>query len=93
MKVSSRYGLLIYRIYQAGFNLAALGKEGDKEELKRWIGQYDAAWTEYKALPNRNRYCATLYSDKGFGFDPDKGAFSQPGIGDMVDGLRDKAAK
>jgi hypothetical protein len=86
--VSSRYGLDLYRIYRAGFHLAALGKDGGKAKIKRWIGEYDAAWADYRKLPEKHPSCATLYSDKGFGFDPAKGAFSTPGIGAMVEELR-----
>ncbi len=90
VQVSSRYGLLLYRIYRAGFNLSALGENGDVEGLRRWIAEYDAAWTEYAALPGKHPSCATLYQDKGFGFDGKKGAFATPGIGSMVAKLRKK---
>jgi hypothetical protein len=88
VRVSSRYGLLLYRIYRAGFNLSALGSGGDRNGIKRWIGDYDSAWAEYRALPAKHPSCATLYQDKGFGFDGAKGAFAKPGIGEMVDQLR-----
>jgi hypothetical protein len=88
VRVSSRYGLLLYRIYRAGFNLAALGGGGDRDGIKRWIADYDSAWSEYKSLPGRYPSCATLYQEMGFGFDGAKGAFAKPGIGAMVDELR-----
>ena len=91
--VSARYGLDLYRIYRAGFNLAALGADGDKAQLKRWINEYDEAWADYRKLPEKQTSCGTLYCDKGFGFNPAKGAFATPGIGSMVETLRKQVAR
>lgn len=87
-EVSARYGLLLYRIYRAGFQLAALGPAGDRGALDRWIAAYDEAWRELKSLAARHPSCATLYRDKGFHFELAIGALDKPGVGDFVDGLR-----
>ncbi|MEI6713888.1 MAG: hypothetical protein WCO60_09060 [Verrucomicrobiota bacterium] len=88
VRVSSRYGLLLYRIYQSGFHLAALGKQGDKTELKHWIQLYDESWTAYRKLKAEHPSCATLYLDKGFKFELAIGALEKDGIGAMVDEFR-----
>lgn len=87
-EVSSRYGLLLYRIYRAGFHLAALGPNGDKAKIAEFIAEYDAAWKEYKQLPEKHPTCGTLYVDKGFRYEPAIGALEKDGIGVFVDSLR-----
>lgn len=87
-EVSCRYGLLLYRIYQAGFHLAALGEDGDRNEVERWIAAYDRAWQEFRDLKATHPCCASLYRDKGFRFEPAIGAVEKPGIGAFVDEFR-----
>ena len=89
-EVSSRYGLDLYRIYRAGFHLAALGLDGDRAQIKEWIVEYDAAWADYKKLKAEHSSCATLYVDKGFRYEPAVGALEKEGIGAMVDEFRQK---
>ena len=61
--VSAKYGLSLYRIYRSVFYLSAIDKNlYPKNELKKWIDEYDASWLEYKALAKENPSCATLYS-------------------------------
>lgn len=62
--VSCRYGLDLYRIYQATFELEALGVNGDKAQLRKWLALYDAAWADYRKLPATSPQCATLYHEK-----------------------------
>lgn len=88
VRVSSRYGLLLYRIYQSGFHLEALGLEGDPAQIKRWISQYDSSWSQYRQLKNDHPSCATLYVDKGFRFELAIGALEKDGIGARVEEFR-----
>ena len=89
-EVSARYGLGLYRIYRAGFHLAALGLDGDQSKIREWLADYDDAWTDYRQLRASHPTCATLYVDKGFLFEPSIGALEKPGIGAMVDEFRSK---
>ena len=59
--VSCQYGLDLYRITAAGFHLADVGKEGDADDRRRWLAEYDAAWRDYRGLPATSDQCATLY--------------------------------
>ena len=86
--VSARYGLDLYRIYRAGFHLAALPPDADKAKLREWIAEYDDAWSDYKMLKAEHPSCATLYVDKGFSYEPSIGAVAVDGIGAFVDALR-----
>jgi hypothetical protein len=88
--VSARYGLDLYRIYCAGFHLAALPPDAEKAKLREWIAEYDDAWSDYKALKAGHPNCATLYVDKGFSYEPSIGAVPVDGIGAFVDELRKK---
>ena len=87
-EVSSQYGLELYRIYQAGFHLAALEKGGNKDEIGKWIAQYDKAWANYRTLKKDHPSCATLYLDKGFRFELAIGALEKDGIGAFVEEIR-----
>ena len=63
--VSSRYGLDLYRIYQAVFELEALGTGGDPTGIRKWLAAYDQAWGDYRKLPGESSQCASLYNEKG----------------------------
>ena len=89
-EVSARYGLDLYRIYCAGFHLAALKPDADKAKLREWISEYDDAWSDYKKLKADHPSCATIYVDKGFRYEPSIGALEKDGIGAFVDELRKK---
>jgi hypothetical protein len=61
VKVSSSYGLHLYRIYRALFYLSAYEKDTNIEKDK-WIAEYDAAWKDYALLPVLyGDICPTLY--------------------------------
>ena len=84
VRTSSRYGLHLYRIYQASWHLVAVGKDGDATERQRWIAAYDAAWKDLRTLKEEHPECATLYEAKGFTIN----GRGKPGIGAFVDTLR-----
>jgi hypothetical protein len=84
VRTSCRYGLDVYRIYNDGFHLAALGDHGDKGRIQGLIADYDQTWAEYRRLKEEHPSCGTLYTDKAF--------MDQPGLGAMVDELRKIAA-
>ena len=63
VKVSSKYGLQLYRIYRSIFYLSAIDKNLYRTtELKKWIDEYDTAWADYQLLAKQNANCQTLYS-------------------------------
>ena len=86
--VSSKYGLHLYRIYQAAFELVALGPNGDKAALRKWLKTYDDAWADYRNLPNESPQCASLYHEKS----APKGPVG-PGIEKVIPALREAAKK
>jgi hypothetical protein len=60
---SSLYGLHLYRIYRAVVYIDYANRNRDTDEIRRWIKEYDAAWTDYKKLPQMYPdVLATLYS-------------------------------
>ncbi len=65
VRISSKYGLDLFRIYQAVFELAALGPQGDKAQIRKWLAAYDKAWADYRKLPQESAQCASLYNEKG----------------------------
>jgi hypothetical protein len=86
VKTSCWYGCHVYQIYRDGFQLAALGLNGDKARIKALIDDYDQAWAAYKKLRLEHPACATLYVDKGF--TQKTGSEGVPGLGAMVDEFR-----
>ena len=80
---SAQYGRDVYRIYQLGFQLAALGPlatPADKAKAAPLLRDYDQIWADYRQLPQEHSSCATLYTDRAFN--------GRPGIGEMVEKLR-----
>ena len=75
VKVSSSYGLDLYRIYQAYINLNLAGLKADPEELRDLLKKYDAAWNDYRELSKDHPNCASLYEAHGARF----------GVGDGLD--------
>jgi hypothetical protein len=61
--VSTEYGLRLYQIFQAAFQLEAIGAQGDKAALRQWLAAYDQAWAQYRMLPGKSAQCATLYKE------------------------------
>lgn len=82
VRTSARYGLDLYRIYQAGFHLAALTATGDRREIDARLADYDRAWADLRALKEQHPSCASLYKDIGFQ--------TKPGIGPWVEAFRAK---
>jgi hypothetical protein len=72
IRVSSLYGLYLHRIIAAGWEVMALGFEGDKTgrlnkpAIKEAINAYDAAWINFEHLRERESACATLYKPNAF---------------------------
>jgi hypothetical protein len=61
--ISTEYGLRLYQIIQAAFQMQAIGPRGDKAALRTWLSKYDEAWTLYRQLPAKSAQCATLYKE------------------------------
>jgi len=63
VQVSSLYGLHLYEIYRAVFNLSAIRLGyADASKKADWIQQYDNAWAAYQKLKADHPDCPTLYS-------------------------------
>jgi hypothetical protein len=78
VRVSSRYGLDLYRIYAAYIELNVVGIDGDRTNLSRLLASYDQAWADYRKLAADHRAaCATLYNERSARF----------GRGDGVDNV------
>ena len=73
VKVSSTYGLDLYRIYQAYINLNLAGLKANPEELRELLKKYDAAWDDYRKLAKDHPNCASLYEEHGARFGPGDG--------------------
>lgn len=65
VRQSSRYGLHLYRIYQAIFELAAMGDQGSPEKISRWLEDYDSGWADLRSLCAGKDSPATIYQEKG----------------------------
>ncbi len=68
MKVSSRYGLLLHKIYAIAFDLkvCSLNPLSSRARIDSLLIQYDSVWIDYRKLAAGNVSCATLYLDKAF---------------------------
>ena len=86
--VSSKYGLDLCRIYQAVFELDAIGVNGDKDAIRKWLAAYDQAWTDFRKLPGESDQCATLYNEKGASKGP-----QGEGIEKMIPAFREAASR
>ena len=69
MLTSSIYGLRLFRMVEAGWDVMAMGVKGDMlgsydtARLSAAIGRYDRAKAEYLNLTNERPGCATLFTD------------------------------
>ena len=88
VKVSCRYGLHLYRVYDASFHLAALGVQGKPDELRKWIAEYDAAWADLRRLAKESEQCATLYRPRHSPWHP-----NQTNLDEFIDRLRASSKK
>ena len=74
LRTSSRYGLLLYSIYEQGWTVMLKGYEGDKsgkydiQALEKAIARYDRLWEEYLAFVQAQADCATAYEPYAFNF-------------------------
>ncbi|MEI7675999.1 MAG: hypothetical protein WCJ03_04400, partial [Bacteroidales bacterium] len=93
IRVSSLYGLYLHRIIAAGWEVMALGFEGDKTgkynriAIQKAIKTYDAAWSDFQNLKKQESTCATLYKPNAFIF-VGPNYFYKKGIGYSVDKYR-----
>ena len=87
---SSIYGLRLYRMIEAGWDVMATGLGGrDAARLAEGVRRYDRAKAEYAALPKERPDCATLYVDDSVRIDVKKAAANPvPGLGAAVDRFR-----
>ncbi len=93
IKVSSLYGLYLHRIIAAGWQVMALGFEGDKTgkynkpAIKKAIVAYDKAWIDFKNLKKNEPSCASLYKPNAFIYIAPT-YYSQKGIGFSIEKFR-----
>jgi hypothetical protein len=72
IRISSLYGLYLYRIIASGWKVMALGFEGDKtgvynkKSLRKSIAAYDKAWRDFNSLKQTEPTSATLYKPNAF---------------------------
>jgi len=59
---SSYYGLYLYEIYRTIIYIDYAKKQKNKDEMRKWIHEYDRAWAAYEKLPEQYPQLATLYS-------------------------------
>ena len=93
IRVSSLYGLYLHRIIASGWQVMALGFEGDKSgcynksALQKSIKAYDKAWKAFKKLKQTEPTCATLYKPNAFIYVAPT-YFAQKGMGFSVEKYR-----
>jgi hypothetical protein len=72
IRVSTKYGYLLYQIIAAGWDVMAHGFIGDKtgtyntNAIAKALNVYDASWTELNELKRSEPSCATLYKPYAF---------------------------
>ena len=93
IRVSSLYGLYLHRIIASGWQVMALGFEGDqtgrynKPAIRNAIKEYDKSWIDYENLKKKEPSCASLYKPYAFIFiGPDY--YSKKGMSNSVDKYR-----
>lgn len=62
---SANYGLSLYLIYQAVFELKACEVTGNKLAIKKWLRQYDESWESLEKLCAATNAPATSYRREG----------------------------
>ncbi len=89
---SAMYGLRLYRMIEAGWDVMATGLAGrDQARLAEGVRRYDRAKAEYMALPGERPDSATLYTDDSVRIDVAKAAANPvPGLGAAVERFRAK---
>ena len=95
---SSLYGLRLFRMIEAGWDVMATGLKGDMSgrkydarRLKSAIERYDVAKADYLNLPDERPDCATLFTDDYVRITVKDGVVeitSIPGLGESVDRYR-----
>ncbi len=93
LAVSAQYGIALHRIIAAGWQVMALGFQGDKSgiyqknKLATSIKEYDKAWADFNLLKKNNPSCASLYKPYAFVYEAPK-YFKKQGMGASVDKYR-----
>ena len=87
------YGLRLFGVIDAGWQIMVMGYVGDKaskyntDKLAKAIGEYDRLWKHYNNLPADAPCCATLYKDIYFAT---PGTPQPPGLGATVERYRER---
>jgi hypothetical protein len=82
LRVSSRYGLLLYAIIYHGWAVMLKGFEGDRTHrydegaIAQHLVAYDQTWRAYQELQRTQRSCASLYEPYGFGPQDSRGLYN-----------------
>ncbi|MBV5342700.1 hypothetical protein JZU68_03480, partial [bacterium] len=93
IRVSSLYGLYLHRIIASGWQIMALGFEGDKtgnynkKAMQKSIKTYDKAWKAFNKLKQTEPSCATLYKPNAFIYVAPS-YYAQKGMGFSVEKYR-----
>ncbi len=65
VRTSTRYGLHLHRIFEAVTQLYLLDvTNGKVEEINKWLGEYDSAWSDFRQLKEEHPECSTLYQQE-----------------------------
>ena len=87
VKLSAEYGLRLFRIVQAGWQVLAAGSAGeqtgryDQEKIAQAAARYAECWRHYRALA-ASPLCPTLYEGRYFGL---PGTTPEPGLDESVE--------
>lgn len=96
IRTSSRYGMILYAIYEQGWIVMLKGYEGDqtgvydRESITNAITEYDRLWKEFELLRENNPDCATLYKPFGFNFNLPPVYHDKHGLSETVEYYREK---
>jgi hypothetical protein len=83
-RVSAEYGLRLFTLVYHGWRVLVAKRLDDRLEMQAAIGDYDAAWKEYRTL-GADPLCSSLYEGRYFGL---PNAPAEPGLDEAVEQCR-----
>ncbi|MGQ1889003.1 hypothetical protein ACT29H_01025 [Thermophagus sp. OGC60D27] len=99
IRTSTRYGSLLYAIYEQAWIIMLKGQVGessgnyDYHAISSAIEKYDLLWKEFIILKEQNPDCATLYRPFAFNYGNPPTYFGVEGLKKTVDRYRNLTAK
>jgi hypothetical protein len=98
LRVSCRYGQLLFAIIRDGWRILAEGFMAERvgwrraERLRRVLRRYDRLWREYRRLKAAHACCATLYQPYSWTFTPPL-FHQETGLQESVEQVRQRLAR